>query len=134
MQDLDTRKKGLKENTIFYKKDNNNLELLTPIFLLNLDGDWGFDSGKIPTHGKTVREFGEGVDLNVSGYVNSYNFEIIVSLSNNTFTDSIIIKKKFENDRGFFNEYFFIKSQFLNSLKNDFRITLKQGEKVNKKI
>ena len=128
LQDLDTRKKGLKENTISHEKDDNTLNLFTPIFLLNLNGDWGFSSGKIPTYGQTVREIGEGVDLNVSGYVNSNNFEILVSLSNNTLNDSVIIKKKFENDKGFFNEYFFIKSQLLNSLKNDFRITLKQGE------
>ena len=66
---------------------------MAPTFLLDLDGDWGFKSGKIPTHGQIVEEFGQGVDLNVSGFVNSSPFTIKVILSNNEVSDSVIINK-----------------------------------------
>ena len=39
--------------------------------------------GKFPTHGQIVEEFGQGVDLNVSGFINSAPFTIKVILNNN---------------------------------------------------
>ena len=135
LQDLDTRKKGLKKKTIIYEFDDRILGLLPPIFLLDLDGDWGFKTGKIPTHGQIVKEFGEGVELNVSGYVNSSPFTIEVITTNNFVSDSLLISKEYQNDSGFFNEYFFITSNNLNSLKNDFSIILQQeGKSVEKNI
>ena len=102
---------------------------------MDLDGDWGFKTGKIPTHGQIVKEFGEGVELNVSGYINSLPFTIEVKTTNNFVSDSFIISKEYQNDSGFFNEYFFITSNNLNSLKNDFSIILKQeGKSVEKNI
>ena len=68
------------------------------------------------------------MDLNVSGFVNSSPFTIKVILSNNEVNDSVIINKNYQNNYGFFNEYLFITSNNLNSLKNDFSIIL------NKKI
>ena len=48
LQDLDTRKKGLKKKTILYEFEEQNLGLLDPTFLLDLNGEWGFEKGKIP--------------------------------------------------------------------------------------
>jgi len=135
LQDLDTRKKGLKKKTILYEFDDQTLGLLPPIFLLDLDGDWGFKIGKIPTLGKIVEEFGEGVELNVSGYVNSLPFTLEIITTNNFVNDSLLIRKDYQSNSGFFNEYFFITSNNLNSLKNDFTIIIKQeGKKVEKNI
>ena len=133
LQDLDTRKKGLKKKTILYDFKEQKLGLLPPIFLLDLNGDWGFKSGKIPTHGQIVEEFGQGVDLNVSGFTNSSPFTIKVILTNNEVSDSVIISKKYQNNYGFFNEYLFITSNNLNSLKNDFSVILVQDDKILEK-
>ena len=130
LQDLDTRKKGLRKKTVLYDFSEKNLGLLPPTFLLNLSGEWGFKSGKIPTHGQIVEEFGKGVDINISGFVNSSPFTINVFLSNNEVSDSIIINNTYQNTYSFFNEYLFIPSSNLNSLKNDFTIILKQGDKI----
>ena len=130
LQDLDTRKKGLKKKTILYEFDEEKLGLLPPTFLLDLNGEWGFKSGKIPTHGQIVEEIGQGVDLNISGFINSAPFTIKVILNNNEVSDSIIISKKYQNNYGFFNEYLFITSNNLNSLKNDFSIILEQNDKI----
>ena len=48
-------------------------------------------------------------------------------------SDSIIINKKYQNNYGFFNEYLFITSNNLNSLKNDFSIILEQNDKILEK-
>ena len=133
LQDLDTRKKGLKKKTILHDFADQNLGLLDPTFLLDLDGDWGYEKGKIPTHGQIVEEFGRGVDLNVSGFVNSSPFTLKVILSNSEVSDSVIINNKYQNDYGFFNEYLLITSNNLNSLKNDFSVILEQEDKIVKK-
>ena len=133
LQDLDTRKKGLKRKTMLFNFKEDQLALLDPTFLLDLEGKWGFKDGKIPTHGLIVKEIGRGVDLNVSGFVDRSPFEIEILLTNGTVKDSLIIKKKYKNDKGHFNEYFFIPSNDMNSLKNDFSITLTQNFKIKQK-
>lgn len=133
VQDLDTRKKGFKKKDISYDINEQSLGLLPPTFLLDLSGDWGYKNGKIPTHGQSVEEFGEGVELNVSGYVNSSPFTLEVILTNNDVNDSVIINKSYQNNNGFFNEYLFVTSNNLNSLKNNFSIFLKQDDKIVEK-
>ena len=68
LQDSDTRKKGLLKN-IDFKGLEKKPSLLKPIFMLDLPGNWGFDTGKIPTRGFRVREIGLGVDIKISGFV-----------------------------------------------------------------
>ena len=133
LQDLDTRKKGIKKRTLSFNFKENKLGLLSPIFLLDLKGEWGFKDGKIPTHGLIVKEIGEGVELNISGFVGRSSFDIEVLLTNGTVVDSLIIKEKYQNNNGYFNEYFFISSDYLNSLKNDFSIILTQDSKNKQK-
>ena len=129
LQDLDTRKKGMKNKTLLFNFKKNKLGLLAPVFLLELKGEWGFKKGKIPTHGLIVKEIGAGVELNVSGFVDQSPFEIEVILTNSSVNDSVIIKEKFQDNKGYFNEYFFIPSNEINSLKNDFSIVLTQNSK-----
>ena len=93
LQDLDTRKKGIKKKTLSFNLKDNQLALVPPTFLLDLKGNWGFKDGKIPTHGSIVREVGKGVDLNVSGFVAQSPFEIKIFLTNDTVNDSLIIKE-----------------------------------------
>ena len=133
LQDLDTRKKGIKKKTLSFNLKDNQLVLLRPTFLLDLTGDWGFKQGKIPTHGLAVKEIGQGVELNVSGFVEKSPFEIEILLTNSTVNDSLIIKEKYRTDKGYFNEYFFIPSNDMNSLKNDFSIILTQNFKNKQK-
>jgi len=129
LQDLDTRKKGIKKETLSFNLKDNQLALLPPTFLLDIKGDWGFKEGKIPTHGLIVKEIGRGVELNVSGFVDRSPFEIEILLTNGTANDSLIIKESYKISEGFFNEYFFIPSNDINSLKNDFSIRLTQNSK-----
>ena len=133
LQDLDTRKKGIKKKTLSFNLKDNQLALLPPTFLLDLKGNWGFKEGKIPTHGLVVKEIGRGVELNISGFVEQSPFEIEILLTNGTVNDSLIIKEKYKNDKGYFNEYFFIPSNDMNSLKNDFSIILTQNFKNKQK-
>ena len=133
LQDLDTRKKGLKREKLPFNFEENQLVLLDPTFLLDLEGKWGFKDGKIPTHGLIVKEIGRGVELNVSGFVDRSPFEIEIILTNGTANDSLIIKEKYQNEKGYFNEYFFIPSNDMNSLKNDFSVILKQNLKNKQK-
>ncbi len=129
LHDLDTRKKGRKKKTLEFNFKENQLGLLSPTFLLELKGQWGFRDGKIPTHGLIVKEIGQGVELNVSGFVDQLPFEIKVILTNSTVNDSVIIKEKYQNKNGYFNEYFFISSNDMNSMKNDFSVVLTQNLK-----
>ena len=133
LQDLDTRKKGIKKKVLPFNFGEKKLGLLSPIFLLDLKGEWGFKNGKIPTHGIIVKEIGEGVELNISGFVDQSPFEIEVLLTNSIVNDSVIIKENYQNNKGFFNEIYFIPSSNLNSLKNDFSIILTQNKKTKQK-
>ena len=133
LQDLDTRKKGIKKKNLPFNFRDKTLGLLPPTFLLNLKGEWGFKDGKIPTHGLIVKEIGEGVELNISGFVDKSPFELEVLMTNGTVNDSVLIKEKYQNNLGYFNEYYFIPSKDMNSLKNDFSIILKQNLKTKQK-
>ena len=133
LQDFDTRKKGIKRKTLPFNFKENELVLLDPTFLLDLEGKWGFKDNKIPTHGLIVRELGRGVELNASGFVDQSPYKIEILLTNSTFNDSVIIKKNYQNNYGYFNEYFFIPSSDMNSLKNDFSIILTQNSKNKQK-
>ncbi len=132
LQDLDTRRKGIKKKTLSFNLEDNQLALLPPTFLLDLKGNWGFKEGKIPTHGLIVKEIGRGVELNVSGFVEQSPFQIEIFLISDTANDSLIIKEKYKNTEGYFNEYFFIPSNDMNSLQNDFSVILTQNFKDKK--
>jgi len=132
LQDLDTRKKGLLKRNIDLRPLTKRPSLMKPIFMLDLPGNWGFDEGKIPTRGFRVKEIGIGVDLKISGFVVD-DYEVNIFLANSTADDSLIQKFTGNGSLGYFTENIFIPSAKLNSLKNDFRITLKQGKKTEEK-
>ena len=135
LKDADTRKKGIQKKRIDLKPYKNQPSLLTPIFLLDLKGDWGFGNGKIPTRGYRVREIGDGIQIQVAGFVESGEFSVEIYLSNGTVTDSLFSEFKGYGDLGFFNESIFIPSTKLRSIKNDFTIILEQnGKSVEKKV
>ena len=133
LQDLDTRKKGLRKKNISFDIGKKNPVLLEPLFLLDLEGDWGFKYGKIPTYGYIVRKIGKGLELNISGYIDDGPFEVEIFITNGTSVDSLIKKEKYQSHKGFFNESLFIPSNQINSLKNDFTIYLKQNGDSDKK-
>ena len=133
LQDLDTRKKGLRKKNISFDIGKQNPVLLEPIFLLDLKGDWGFKYGKIPTYGYIVRKIGKGLELNISGYIDDGPIEVEIFITNGTSVDSLIKKEKYQSHKGFFNESLFIPSNQINSLKNDFTIYLKQNGDSDRK-
>jgi len=133
LQDLDTRKKGFQKKKIDLKQYQSKPSLTLPIFMLNLNGDWGFQKGKIPTRGFRVREFGEGIELQVSGFVESGEFSVGIYLSNSMTSDSLYKEFKGYGNLGFFNESIFIPSSELRSIKNTFNVVLTQnGHEVEK--
>tara|TARA_A100001037_G_C15152737_1_gene640605 strand:- start:3658 stop:4929 length:1272 start_codon:yes stop_codon:yes gene_type:complete len=135
LQDADTRKKGVKIKKLNLKPYTSRPILVDPIFLMSLQGNWGFDPGKIPTMGFKVREFGDGIELLFSGFVNNDPFDINIYLSNGTSDDSLIHNYTGQGGDGYFNDEIFISSDQLKSLKNDFKIVLTQnGTTEMKKI
>jgi len=133
LQDLDTRKKGILKKNIDLRPLSKRPALMKPIFMLDLPGNWGFDEGKIPTRGFRVKEIGIGVDLKISGFVEDDDYEVNIFLTNGTADDSLIQKFSGSGSSGYFTENIFIPSAKFNSLKNDFRISLKQGKKTEEK-
>ena len=131
LQDLDTRKKGILRKNIDLRPLGKKPSLLSPIFMLDLPGDWGFNKDKIPTRGYRVKEIGLGVGLKISGFVDKGDYEINIFLTNGTANDSLIQKFTGDGRSGYFSENIFIPSVKFNSLKNDFRISLFQGKKVD---
>ena len=117
----------LKKN-IDFKGLEKKPSLLKPIFMLDLPGNWGFDSGKIPTRGFRVREIGLGVDIKISGFVEKNDYEVSIYLTNGTANDSLIQNFSGDGKLGYFSENIFIPSGKFNSIKNDFRILLEQGK------
>lgn len=131
LQDLDTRKKGILRKNVDLKPLVKKPVLMRPIFMLDLPGDWGFSKDKIPTRGFRVKEIGLGVDLKISGFVEKGDYEVNIFLTNGTANDSLIQKFTGAGSSGYFSQNIFIPSVKFNSLKNDFRISLSQGKKVD---
>ena len=135
LQDNDTRKKGLIKNKIESKNHTKTPQIIKPNFFLELSGDWGFEYGKIPTKGYRVREIGDGVDLQISGFVDTTIYSINVYLNNNEFIDSLIWNIERKDMLGFFNETIFIPSKVIMASENDFRIVLDQnGKSIEQKV
>jgi len=131
LQDLDTRKKGILRKNVDLKPLVKKPVLMRPIFMLDLPGDWGFSKDKIPTRGFRVKEIGLGVDLKISGFVDKGEYEVDIFLTNGTANDSLIQKFTGSGSSGYFSQNIFIPSVKFNSLKNDFRISLSQGKKID---
>ncbi len=131
LQDLDTRKKGILRKNVNLKPLVKKPVLMRPIFMLDLPGDWGFSKDKIPTRGLRVKEIGLGVDLKISGFVDKGEYEVDIFLTNGTANDSLIQKFTGSGSSGYFSQNIFIPSVKFNSLKNDFRISLSQGKKID---
>ena len=108
LQDRDTRKKGIVSKKIDLTDYLKKPKLMASTFLLDLKGDWGFQPGKIPTKGYKVREIGDGVDLQVSGFIKSGDFSVDLFITNGTANDSLIQRFAGNGDNGFFNEYIFL--------------------------
>ena len=134
LQDQDTRKKGILKKRIDYRAYDKTPSLLDPNYLLDLSGDWGFGQDKIPTRGYRVREIGDGVDLNITGFVDKGEYAVNIFLSNGTISDSLVQRFSGLGDRGYFNETIFIPATKFSALKNDFRIQLMQGKKKAEKV
>ena len=81
LQDRDTRKKGIVKKKIDLSSYSKKPKLMASTFLLDLSGDWGFQKDKIPTKGFKVREIGDGVDLQISGFVKSEDFSVNLFLT-----------------------------------------------------
>ena len=129
LQDNDTRKKGIIKKKIDLRNYSKIPKLTKPNFFLELTGDWGFKYGKIPTKGYKVREIGKGIDLQISGFVDSSEYTLEVYLNNNEFVDSLIWGIQRKGVSGFFNETIFISSENISALKNDFKIVLEQNNR-----
>ena len=129
LQDLDTRKKGFLRRKIESKKYNKRPKLVKPIFLLDLEGNWGFDKGKIPTKGYKVRDVGLGVDIKISGFLNKESYSFKLLLKNQKSTDSLLCLIEGDGSQGFFNHSIFIDAKELTNLRNEFTFLLKQGSK-----
>ncbi len=133
LQDLDTRKKGTNKKDVVLNINNDNPILLKPNFLMDLSGDWGFENGKIPTHGKKVSELGRGIDLNLSGFIDHGAFQIEIFITNTFSNDSLIIKDEYQGEQGYFIQNIFIPANIINGIKNDFTIKISQNSRTDKK-
>ena len=133
LQDIDTRKKGLIRKSINTKKFVKRPKIVDPIFLLNLDGDWGFEENLIPTKGYRVREVGNGISLKLSGFLKNEDYTLKLFLKNKNSADSLIFTKNEKNNKQFFNHLIFIPSNELQNLRNTFKVIIKQGIKVVEK-
>ena len=129
LQDLDTRKKGVVKKEVDSRKFSKKPNILKPIFLLDLKGDWGFEKDKIPTKGIRVREVGKGVDLLLNGFINKSPYEIKLYINNNNSADSLIHIELGNGKNGYFNHSVFVSSKYLENIKNNFKVSINQGGK-----
>lgn len=129
LQDLDTRKKGIIKKEVDSRKFRKKPTILKPIFLLDLEGDWGFKKDKIPTKGIRVREYGKGVDLILNGFIKKSPYEIKLYATNNNSVDSLIHSELGNGKNGYFNHSVFISSKHLENIKNNFKVLIYQDGK-----
>jgi len=130
LQDLDTRKKGIKVKKIKTKNFKKTPNIISPLFLMELKGEWGFSSNKIPTKGFRVREIGDGITLKISGLIKNESYTLAVILDADELVDTLFFSEKTDGFDEYFNQSIFIPSEKLNNIKNNFNIILKQGKNV----
>lgn len=133
-QDIDTRKKGTQNKKLNFSEYKNTPTLTQPTFFLSLDGDWGYGEGIIPTRGYKVREMGDGILLQVSGYLSQGLASVSVYLSNGTTIDSLVAVDQIEAHEGYFLKELFLPTDLLQSLKNEFKVVLSQGRQKDEKL
>ena len=135
LQDLDTRKKGVLIKEVDLRKLSKKPNILKPIFLLDLQGDWGFEKDKIPTKGIRVREVGLGVDIILNGFINRTAYEINLYVTNNESMDSLIYHMLGNGKDGYFNHSVFVPSKYLENIKNNFKVSIKQdGKEIDREF
>ena len=130
LQDLDTRKKGIQTKKIKTKNFKKIPNIISPLFLMDLKGEWGFGKDKIPTIGYRVREIGNGVTLKISGLINRESYALGVLLNDEDLIDSVFYAEDIDGSGGYFNQSIFIPSEKFKNIKNNFNIFLKQGGKL----
>ncbi len=130
LQDLDTRKKGIQTKQIKTKNFKKIPNILPPLFLMDLKGEWGFASDKIPTKGYRVREIGNGITLKISGLIKSKVFSLGVLLNTKESIDSVFYSDGIDGSTGYFNQSIFIPSEKLKNIRNNFNIFVKQDGKL----
>jgi GWxTD domain-containing protein len=129
--DLDTRKRGLKEKKINLKRISGKCELIKPTLFLGLKGEWGYEENIIPTNGVRVRELGDGVTIGVSGFIKNEPYTLDILIKSNNRNDSLLNHFEGNGKEGFFNEKLFIESSAFIQIKNDLKVVLKQGKKLD---
>jgi len=134
VQDIDTRKKGTQVKKIDFINYKKQPTLTVPVFFLALDGDWGYGEGKIPTRGYKVRDMGNGILLQLSGFISPKPATINVYLTNGNSIDSLIAFDNINNQDGYFIKELFLPSELLQSLRNEFKVVLTQGRRNDEKI
>jgi GWxTD domain-containing protein len=97
---------------------------------MELKGEWGFSSDKIPTKGFRVREIGDGITLKISGLIKNESYTLAVILDADELVDTLFFSEKIDGFDEYFNQSIFIPSEKLNNIKNNFNIILKQGKNV----
>ena len=97
---------------------------------MDLKGEWGFASDKIPTKGYRVREIGNGITLKISGLIKSKVFSLGVLLNTKESIDSVFYSDGIDGSTGYFNQSIFIPSEKLKNIRNNFNIFVKQDGKL----
>ena len=132
LQDLDTRKKGIQKKQIKTKNLKKIPNILPPIFLMDLKGEWGFTPNKIPTKGYRVREIDNGITLKISGLIKSEVFSLGVLLERKESIDSVFYLDDIDGSVGYFNQSVYISSEKLKNIRNNFNIFVEQDGKIIK--
>lgn len=133
LMDEDTRKAGVKKESLKLEKLGDAVFLLPPVLLEEKKGEWGFGKNEFPISGSRLDIGQNTLSILYSGKVNPGTFTLESAVTENKRSDDWTYSAEHTSDTGIFSEKINLPRDELNSIKLFIVAQLKQGEKTSRR-
>ncbi|MDP6532828.1 MAG: GWxTD domain-containing protein [Candidatus Marinimicrobia bacterium] len=128
LMDNDTRKSGVKKESIDLQKLNDAVFLLPPVLLEEKSGEWGFGKNQFPISGSQLDVGNNSLSIILSGKVKPGAFKLQSAVTENKKSDDWTFSADYDSETGIFSEEINLLRSELNSIKMFVAAKLSQGK------
>lgn len=128
LMDNDTRKAGVKKESIDLEKLDDAVFLLSPVLLEEKSGEWGFGKNEFPISGSRLDVGNNSLSILFSGKVNPGSFKLESAVTENKKSDDWTYSEDYETESGIFSEKINLPREELRSIKMFVAAKISQGK------
>ncbi len=133
LMDEDTRKAGVKKESLELEKLSDAVFLLPPVLLEEKNGDWGFGKNEFPLSGLQLDVGQNSLSILFSGKVKPGTFTLESAVTENKKTDDWTYATEHTSDTGIFSEKINLPRDELSSIKLFIAAQVRQGEESSRR-